>query len=294
MQYTAHADFVAPARARPALWRVFLGLVVIALIYALGIVALYGILIATSGFAGANAWMERMATAATPTSTLLVLATFVGMGVGPLVAARILHRRSALSLVGPIPVAVRHFLVAAAICGCVYGLMQLIPSNLTPSQSLGLPIWASFLPLALVGIFIQTGAEEVLFRGYLQQQLAARFSSPVIWMVLPSALFAMLHYQPALMGDTAWVMVAAVFLFAILAADLTAQTGSIGAAWGFHFANNTVAILFVAMDGPLSGLSLFTVPMADMGASELRPMLMLDMVITTLTWAAIRFAVTRR
>jgi DNA-directed RNA polymerase subunit RPC12/RpoP len=42
-----------------------------------------------------------------------------------------------------------------------------------------------------VGVLIQTGAEEVLFRGYLQQQLAARFASPIAWMVLPSAIFAL-------------------------------------------------------------------------------------------------------
>jgi membrane protease YdiL (CAAX protease family) len=72
----------------------------------------------------------------------------------------------------------------------------------------------SFLPLALVGVLIQTGAEEVLFRGYMQQQLAARFSSPILWMVLPSAIFAALHYQPEIMGDNTWLMMGAVFVFA--------------------------------------------------------------------------------
>jgi hypothetical protein len=84
-----------------------------------------------------------------------------------------------------------------------------------------------------------------------------------------------------------------VFLFAVLAADLTARTGSLGAAWGFHFANNCVAILVVALDGPLSGLALYTVPMAEMSAAELRPALAMDMAVTLLTWGAIRLAVSR-
>jgi membrane protease YdiL (CAAX protease family) len=114
----------------------------------------------------------------------------------------------------------------------------------------------------LVGVLIQTGAEEVLFRGYLQQQLAARFSSPMIWMVLPSALFAALHYQPEVMGDNTWLMMGAVFVFALLAADLTAVTGTIGAAWAMHFVNNALAILVMATDGPLSGLALYIAPIS--------------------------------
>ena len=90
----------------------------------------------------------------------------------------------------------------------------------------------------------------------MQQQLAARFSSPIIWMVLPSAFFAGLHYQPEIMGDNTWLVMGAVFVFALLAADLTAVTGNIGAAWAMHFVNNALAILLVATEGPLSGLAL--------------------------------------
>jgi hypothetical protein len=131
----------------------------------------------------------------------------------------------------------------------------------------------SFLPLALVGVLIQTGAEEVLFRGYMQQQLAARFSSPLMWMILPSAIFAALHYQPEIMGDNTWLMMAAVFVFAVLAADLTAVTGNIGAAWGMHFVNNALAILVVATDGPLSGLALFMAPISPAAAGCQAPVL---------------------
>ena len=294
MQYSAHIDFVAPARLRTSLWRLILGLVLSAAVYALGIALIFGLLVAVSGFEGANIWMQRMASEGTPTATLLVLATFIGMGVGPILAARLLHKRAMATLFGPIQPTTRHFAIAVAVCTLIYGVMGLIPSGVTPAANLSPGLWASFLPLALVGVLVQTGAEEVLFRGYIQQQMAARFSSPLAWMVLPSALFAVLHYQPGLMGDNAWLVVGAVFLFAVLAADLTAKTGSIGAAWGFHFANNCVAILFVAMDGPLSGLALYTLPSAEMTSSALRPLLMTDMAVTLLVWGAIRLAVSRR
>lgn len=294
MQYAAHSDFVAPARLRPALWRLGLGLILAFAVYGLGIAAIFGILVAVSGLDGATAWMGRMAAADTPTATLLVLATFIGMALGPMVAARLLHRRTVLSLFGPRGRLLRHFAIAAAICGVLNGVTALIPSGIVPMANLDPGLWAAFLPLAIVSILVQTGAEEILFRGYIQSQLAARFASPLAWMVLPSALFAVLHYQPGIMGDNAWLVVAAVFLFAMCAADLTARTGTIGAAWGFHFANNAVAILFLALDGPLSGLALYTVPMGSVPAADLRLMLVSGIGVTLTIWLAIRFAVGRR
>jgi hypothetical protein len=89
-------------------------------------------------------------------------------------------------------------------------------------------------------------------------------------MVLPSALFAALHYQPEVMGDNTWLMMGAVFVFALLAADLTAVTGTIGAAWAMHFVNNALAILVMATDGPLSGLALYIAPISP-ASPDIRP-----------------------
>lgn len=290
MQYAAHAEFVAPARERAALWRLGAGLLLVTAIYFLGFGVIYLILVAVAGFEGADAWMGRMANAETPTATLLVLSTFIGMALGPMLAARALHRRPLASLFGPRGRVLRHFAIAAAICAVLNGLTALIPSGIVPVANLPAGLWAAFLPLALVSILVQTGAEEILFRGYIQTQLAARFTSPLVWMVLPSALFAILHYQPQIMGENAWLVVGAVFLFALCAADLTARTGTIGAAWGFHFANNAVAILFLSLDGPLSGLALYTVPMEAVPAADLRPMLASGMGVTLAIWLLIRFA----
>jgi len=290
--YSAHADFIAPARARPQIWRLLLGVLLVLAVYGLGFVALGGIFVAIYGLEAAQSELGRVFLSENPTGTLLILATFLGMALGPLLAARLLHKRSFGSVFGPTRRRWRDFGIATAICLALYGLLLLIPSEAAPAPNLDLARWLPLLPLALAGILLQTGAEEVLFRGYLQQQLAARFASPVIWMILPSVLFALGHYQPDLMGDNAWLIVIAVGLFAILAADLTAVTGSIGAAWGFHFANNTVGILFVAMEGPLSGLALYTAP-HDPAAASMTPLIWLDMGTTLLTWAAIRFAVTR-
>ena len=46
----------------------------------------------------------------------------------------------------------------------------------------------------------------------------------------------------------------------LFAADLTAKTGSIGAAWGIHFANNFNGIALIATDGTITGLALYLTP----------------------------------
>jgi membrane protease YdiL (CAAX protease family) len=288
MQYPAHVPFVAPARARPELWRLLVGLVLTLVVYALCVAAIFGLVVVWSGMDGAQSWLEEMSGRSGPTGTLLLLATFVGMALGPMLAVRLLHHRGIRSLFGPYRTLVWHFGITLLICVAVFAVTALIPTPmLTPLPNIELSLWLSFLPLALVGVLIQTGAEEVLFRGYLQQQLAARFASPILWMVLPSAIFAALHYQPEVMGDNTWLMMGAVFVFALLAADLTAVTGNIGASWAMHFVNNAVAILVMASDGPLSGLALYLAPISPASA-EIRQLFYLDIATTIALWAVIR------
>jgi membrane protease YdiL (CAAX protease family) len=294
MQYSAHVPFVAPARVRPELWRLFAGLFLTAIIYALGVAAIFGLVVVWSGMDGARSWMQELSGSAGPTGTLLLLATFVGMALGPMLAVHLIHGRAVRTLFGSPPVLLRHFLITLLICAVVFAVTALIPTpSMTPLPNTELSLWMSFLPLALVGVLIQTGAEEVLFRGYMQQQLAARFSSPLMWMVLPSAIFAALHYQPEIMGDNTWLMMAAVFVFAVLAADLTAVTGNIGAAWAMHFVNNALAILVVSTDGPLSGLALYIAPISP-DSVDIRPLFYLDIATTVALWAVIRLLLRRR
>lgn len=260
----AFESFVAPARARPALWRLALGAILAAVIYLAGSFgALLALWAATASGTDFLAWSAQVAQPATPEATFLVLfASFPFMALGVFLAARLLHARTPATLFGRAPVVLRHFAVGMAV---VFGLtaITLLPvllvgfdgiPNLDPAR------WAMLLPLTILGVLVQTGAEELAFRGYLQQQLAARFRSPVAWLILPSALFAVVHWNPAAMGGNVYLPLAVAFLFGLIAADLTARTGSIGAAWGIHFANNFNGLALVATDGTITGLALFRTP----------------------------------
>lgn len=294
MTYKAHDAYVAPARARPGLWRLFFGLGLVAAVFVAWFLALVAVIYLVSGEGGGQQWMARLTTANTPTSVLLILAAIPGLGLGAMLAARLIHARKPGTLFGRRRRVLRHFAIAAATCLAILLLSMLIPFGYTPLPGLDLTLWLTFLPLALAAIIAQAGAEEILFRGYLQQQLAARFASPLIWLLVPSVLFGVAHFDPAAPPGVSWLVAAAATVFGLCAADLTARTGSIGAAWGFHFANNVVAVLVLALNGNLSGLALYVTPFGA-EAVEILPMLILRDIATTLViYAAIRFALARR
>ena len=80
-------------------------------------------------------------------------------------------------------------------------------------------------------------------------------------------------------------------LFGLMAGDLTARTGTIGAAWGFHFANNCIAILIVVTQGSLTGLGLYR--SGDIiSALALTPLVVFELFALMIVWLLIRRVVT--
>ena len=198
-------------------------------------------------------------TADNPPTAMTMLILVAGLGLGTLLAARLWQKRGAASLFGPGAKTMRHFVVGAGATFAVIAVISLIPPwDLgAPRSALSVQTWAMWLPFAVIAVIAQTGAEEVFFRGYLQSELAARFRAPPIWLFLPAIAFGFAHLAPGLPAQNVWLYVTFAFLFGVLAGDLTARTGSIGAGWGFHFANNAMALLIVATPGSITGLGLY-------------------------------------
>lgn len=298
-RYPALDRYVAPARARAALWRTVLGLLLIFAIYA-GALAGMAWLLHVTAEEGFRPLATDIALGRTPWGMLGLLFSFTFLAIGPLIAVRVLHRRSVRSLFGHPPQVLRDFVLAAGVLVAVYAIgmavMSLLPSapGEAPETLPGLEprLWLLLLPLSFAGIAVQTLAEELVFRAYLLQQFAARFRSPLVWLGVPSVLFAFLHYEPGIMGGNAAYVVAATGLFGLAAADLTARTGSIGAAWGLHFANNAAALLIVSHGGVMEGLALriSTVTPATEGFAL---MIATDAVMLAIVWALCRMVLRR-
>ena len=291
MSYSPYQPMRKDAQPRRALWRLALGLVTVFAVTALwivGLIALAGILTGTTY--GQAAISALGGNPSGPLDNILYLLAVVGIGAGTLVAAALWHRRGPRSLIGPGARTLRHFTLAALATWSVALAVGLLvfPFLPLPVPNLDLVTWLTWAPLALVAIALQTGSEELLFRGYLQSQLAARFARPAVWLALPAVLFGFLHFIPFLPLPAALTYVMITALFGLLAGDLTARTGSLGAAWGFHFANNVVAILFVATAGSLSGLGLFRSEFELGDFTALSPAVIPAVLTTILVWALIR------
>ena len=257
----AFAAFIAAARRRPAIWRLLAGVVTALIVYVAWLGAMGAALWLTLGRLDAMQVLGRLVAAVDPAPMFLLLASFAGLALGPVVAARLWQRRGAGTLIGRAPAVVADFARATLVVGLVYAVL-LMPwtGRFDAVRNLPLGLWLRLLPLALAGVALQTLAEEMVFRGYLMQQLAARFRSAWVWMLLPALAFGALHYDPRTNGANTWLVIGAVTLFGLIAADLTRRTGSLGASWGMHFGNNVVALLVLATDGALRGLALFVTP----------------------------------
>lgn len=291
--YAPLTAFAAPARARAEAWRTAAGLAIIAAAYLAGMVIFVHLLRAllepAIGPWAAARLAEGFGSGRTAPGLTVLLYSFALLGLPVLLVTRLLHGRPAASLIGPPRRALADALkVTLPMLALALAMLPFAALSEQAGRRLALGEWLAWLPLALPGLMLQVGAEEALFRGYLQQQLAARFRSPLAWMVLPAALFAVLHFAPGVHGAGALAVAAWAGLFALCAADLTARTGSIGAAFGLHLATNFGAIFLVGLWGQLDGLALWNVVVDTREAGALAPLLAIDMLTLVTGWLLAR------
>ena len=289
--YPWHDSFVTPARPRSEVWRTALGAVVILIVYIASIQLLAGYYSSRYGAFLGGILFNQMALGATPGAMLVLLFSFLGMAAGPVIVVILLHSRTARGLIGPWPgQALSDFLRVTAVLmafNLAAFFLALMTGDLLRNPELPLGRFLLVLPIGLVGILIQTGAEELVFRGYLQQQLGARFRSPLVWMGVPAALFAMGHYDSGVWGENTFAIMAWTAIFGIFAAGLTARTGHLGAAIGYHFANNVMAMMLTSIRGQMDGLALWVLPI-DPASSQTVMMLAVDLMSLIIAWLLAR------
>jgi membrane protease YdiL (CAAX protease family) len=257
--YAPHQSFVAVAAQRPQLWRVMCVIVGFELIFALSSNIVMDILGLTGG---QNAYVEGVSTF----GTLMQFLTFGIGGAGLVMLVNLLHGRGFWTLVGPRHTTWRDLIAVTAAVTMVLGAQEILPPwyDLSTAQMRPLPGWVLLIPITLFVLLIQVGTEELMFRGYLQQQLACLSPRRWVWMGIPSVMFGTLHYwngHGAAEGAL-WAFWAA--MLGAACADLTARSGNLGPAIGLHLANNALAILLYGIAGwPGSGVALFLFPFQD-------------------------------
>lgn len=276
--------YLAAAEGRPGLWRFGLGLLAVILGWALSSAAVVGIFLAISALSGhpfetAFAELEHIAAAPDPLTVALTLLSFAGIWAGLAAALPALHGRPFGSLFGPARRLERRGFAAGAALGLgLYGLTLAIAILLTGPpvfSAESLPLWALWLPVLAGLVLVQAGAEELLFRGYLAQEIGRRIASPLAWAVLPSVLFGLLHHAPHLPGQSAALYVGVTFLFGLTASLLVWHTGGLSMAIGLHTGLNLAGLTLAGLEGVVSGAQLWvfaadqaeTLLAADLAAS---------------------------
>lgn len=282
--------FISHAQSRPQLWRFLLCSALAIAIYLAFTVGLFATVFAvTSG----RLPTVDVAQATTRFSAGFLLFSFSGALIGLTLSLWLFYRRGLASLMGPIRQSSQDFLRAAGTftaVSCVLGVPLILISGTSPNQSFASVLM--FLPLVAALVLLQTGAEELFFRGFVLQHLAARFQSPWVWLILPSALFGILHYDGTISPDRAFGIVAMITLTGILWSDLTRLTGNIGAALGWHFANNLLIATFIGFNDYFNGFSLRVL---NFGYAD-APLYFFafDPIASLVTWAILRRGLMRK
>ncbi|MEM6659886.1 MAG: CPBP family intramembrane glutamic endopeptidase [Pseudomonadota bacterium] len=292
--YYPHARFVAPAQGAAQLWRLCFGLVLAAGLFLALTQLLFGTLFQMMEPNAVDAIMEDGQTGQTATGMFVLLFQLGLLGVSAALVVIMVHKRRPLTLIGEPGLAVRQFIVVTIAMLALTAVIWVLPPydmGAPLERNMGFGRWLVLLPVALLAVLIQSGAEEVFFRGYIQQQLAARFRSPVIWMIVPSTLFGLAHYLPDSAGSNAWTIVAWAALFGILMADLTARSGTLGPAIAVHFVNNLSAMVITSVPDEMSGLALYVLPFGMADEAQMAAWLPVDFGFMFVSWLVARLAI---
>ena len=289
MRYPAHHSLSDPARPRAELWRTLLGTLAI-LVVSLVLTAAWYLM---QGVLAPGIDPALINPSKSPSGMVWTLSMFLCPLLAVALVARLLHRRGLGSLIGPRSLAFRQGMKVLMVQVAVVVLAILLPApgGAEPVRNLATGVWLSWLPLAMAMLAVQIGSEELIFRGYLQSQLAARLRSPLLWIGIPSVLFALLHLDPTA-GGNMWLVVGVTFLFAIAAGDITARAGTLGPALAMHFVNNFSSLLLVGANGPLKGMALYLFPF-DISDPALGPSFALEALLILIAWLGARIVLRR-
>lgn len=238
----------------------------------------------------------------TPLNALAFLASTCILWIAVALALRYFQGRRWMEFILPLRVAIRDFRLVVYWVGALMLFVVLFFQN--PSSVEGVTVkplgqWVVLVPFIAIACFIQTSGEEMFFRGFLQSTIAAMHKSPLIWAVLPSIAFGFIHFGNGSTLPENIQIVIYTGVFGLAAADLTARTGTLGAAMGFHFVHNLTIFTLTGSEGaPAWSLALWLIPAPDYSgipAGALPVILVIQTLFNLFTlwlfWLAARIAI---
>ncbi|MDI1355879.1 MAG: CPBP family intramembrane metalloprotease [bacterium] len=182
---------------------------------------------------------------------LLELGMFVFAAIGFFMGLKYIHKKTITSvLTGYEKFRFGRFWFAFLVWGALLVAMVLLDYFLNPGEmTVSFNVQGILFSLLIMVIFmpIQTGLEELVFRGYLVQGLAQIFHNGIIPLFLTSLLFGLAHItNPEVKEFGIPVMLTYYCCFALFMGAITLLDEGLELAFGLHFANNMVSSILVS------------------------------------------------
>lgn len=254
-------EWCESAKPRATLLRLLLGLLTIALAMIFLILAATSIAAFLAPSVTKNFMLQTMNT---PNGVIFALASFLLWPPAIMLGLRLAHKhrlRSLISATGRVNFRAYFFGLGFAFAVALVSVLAASVVLAAPIRNpISLETWGLCLLAVIPLLIVQTGAEELLFRGYLQRYLGARFTGGFYWAIIPTLIFGALHWNPDGYGGGAAAVMATTGLFGLALAITVARTGDLSLAMGLHMGVNMVAILLVSPPDYLSGVSLYSWP----------------------------------
>lgn len=254
-------SFFSPVLYEIKIWKIVIGFFIISVFYILGSF-LFGIFCSSITICSFSNGLGR-----TPLNLLFVLFTFAPIWIGVWAAMKFIHHIPMKVLFGPsgkldLQLLFKAFFIMLFLGVGIEGGFQFIPViskyiSYEPNRILALSDWAKWLFPVLLFIFVQSAAEELVFRGYLLQLIWSKSAGYVYAVVLPSLIFGLLHFDSQSYGTNAWYYCINTFVVGSLLCLITLHTGSLALAFGLHWGGNTVSLVFFGIYGNLDGMALW-------------------------------------
>ena len=203
---------------------------------------------------------------------LLLFGMFVFAFAGFLIGLKAIHKKTLTSvLTGYQKFRFKRFWFAFAVWASMLVFTVLVsfiiePGSLTFNFNAGGFIVS--LLLMLVFMPLQTGVEEVVFRGYLLQGLSQIFKNGIVPIIITSVLFGLAHISnPEVREYGTGIMLSYYIGFALFMGVLTLLDEGLELAFGIHFANNIISSILVTQPhSVIKTYSIFEAKADDPGA----------------------------
>ena len=277
-----------------AVWRILVGAVIIVAIYGLG---LFGVGFFLNGMAGFDLTQSSQIT------LIVFLASFIPIWLGTGAVTRVLFGFSLLYLYGRSGnIRWSDFRVAFVYIFVIVLVFELLilaatwvtgTSLYTRNDVVSILDWLIYLLPLIVLVFLQIGAEELFFRGYLLRLIYSR-KARLFWAVyVPSFLFGLAHLDPITYGFNSVLYVLNTTVTGVILCFITIWQGNIAMAMGIHFAVNIFAIIIIGHgDTPIgSGAALWLSTIAPKSVTLGASMIVITVVEIVLysIWTRRRF-----